>query len=239
MNHGSGRGRWVLLLLGLALVTWATAAPTWVSAGGSSVLTGTVLVRVPGARAAPGMVGAALALAAAGAALALAGRVGRWVVVAVTVACGGLIAWSAVGLLADPVPAARQAVATATGVDHVIAPVRTTAAPWSALGVAVLVVGCGVLLARASSRWAGPSSRHERPVGAPEARLDTSVDAAAVTTEGPVVAEPGAAGPEPSPPTEHRRTVPRKDGDGAEPGGGEAPDERAAWDALSRGEDPT
>ncbi|MBN9325346.1 MAG: Trp biosynthesis-associated membrane protein, partial [Cellulomonas sp.] len=129
MTARAGRGRWVVVLLLLAVLVWAAAVPTWVSAAGTSVLTGTVEVRVPGTRAAPGMVGAALALAAAGAALALAGRLGRWVVMTVVLLCGAVVAWSAVALLANPGPVARQAVAAATGVDHLVGTPRSTAAP--------------------------------------------------------------------------------------------------------------
>lgn len=217
---GARRGRWVMLLLLLALATWVVAAPTWVSATGSSVLTTTVQVRVPGTRAAPGMVGAALALAAAGLALALAGRVGRWVVVVVVVACGALIGWSAGTVLADPGPAARQAVAVATGIDQVVGPTRTSPGPWAAIVVAVLVVGSGARLGRASARWAGPSRRHE-----PAQRAGSG----AGEREAIGAARPRPAGPEP--------LVAEATSSGT--GLAEHPDERAAWDALSRGEDPS
>ncbi len=233
MTARASRGRWVLLLLALALLTWAVAAPTWVTAGGTSVLAGTVHVHVPGTRAAPGMVGAALALAAAGAALALAGRLGRWLVVAVVVGCGVLIGWSAVGVLADPSPAARQAVATATGVDHVVGAVQVTAAPWVALGVAVLVLVAAGAVGRGSGGWSGPSRRHELPAGG-----GTSAP------RGPTGGEPAAArrAPEGAPvasPVETSGDAAGATQDGDAPRASEPPDERVTWDALSRGEDPT
>lgn len=279
MSGRSGRGRWVLVLLLLALVTGLVAAPTWVRAAGTSVLTGTVLVHVPGTRAAPGMIGAALALAAAGAALALAGRVGRWLVVTVVLACGVLVLWSAAGVLRDPEPAARQAVAAATGVDHVVAPVSLTAGPWVAVVTGVVVVSAGLVLARSSARWAGPSRRHELsspsapraagavgeqlaavgPVPPPDGVAESSPGAApaqpvdrvrgTIETRGTERLGPDATGPDPVRPatTEHDMTEP----DTIEPSivetsatgrgatGPDTTDERAAWDALSRGEDPT
>lgn len=264
MKERSGRGRWVLALLCLALLTGLAAAPTWVRAGGTSVLTGTVVVHVPGTRAAPGMIGAALALAAAGVALALAGRVGRWLVVTVVLACGALVVWSAAGVLRDPRPAARQAVAAATGVDHVVAAPALTAGPWVAVVTGVVVMFAGLVLARSSRSWAGPSRRHEllspsaagpsgtagqgragadpapRPApgaeawsaadrAAAESGVGDSADAAAAGQPGAHQSESGTPGPDPTAPGATRSVV----------GGPDATDERAAWDALSRGEDPT
>lgn len=240
MTAGSRRGRWVLLLLLLALATWAVAAPAWVSAGGTSVLTGNVLVRVPGTRAAPGTVGAALALAAAGAALALAGRLGRWLVVLVVLACGAVVGWSAVAVLADPVPAATQAVAAATGVDHVVGPVRTTLAPWLAVVCAALVVATGAALGRASGRWAGPSSRHEIPLAA--GRPSTSPPLGAATPHDPQGASHQVPGEGPDRGAQGTGAGAGDAGPTASAGtrtSASAPDERADWDALSRGEDPT
>ncbi|OZB48009.1 MAG: hypothetical protein B7X40_08115 [Cellulomonas sp. 14-74-6] len=227
MTARAGRGRWVVLLLLLAVLVWAAAAPTWVSAGGTSVLTGTVRVHVPGTRAAPGMVGAALALAAAGAALALAGRLGRWVVMTVVLLCGVVVAWSAVALLADPGPVARQAVAAATGVDHLVGTPRTTAAPWVAMLVAAVVVVCGTALGRASARWSATSGRHEP---AP-ARAATERDIATVRPgAGAVVGE--------SQESTSARTAAGAPERAPDERSDEA-DERADWDALTRGEDPT
>lgn len=241
MTARAGRGRWVVVLLLLAVVVWAVAVPTWVSAAGTSVLTGTVQVHVPGTRAAPGMVGAALALAAAGAALALAGRVGRWVVMAVVLLCGVVVAWSAVALLADPGPVARQAVAAATGVDHLVGTPRTTAAPWAATLVAAIVVVCGAALGRASARWSVTSGRHEP---AP-ARAATERDVATMPPEAravvgqsqdPTSARTATAAPERALPPSQPAPGERSDAPGAR---SDEPDERADWDALTRGEDPT
>ena len=234
MSAAGGRGRWVVALLLHAVLVGAAAVPTWVSAAGTSVLTGTVQVHVPGTRAAPGMVGAALALAAAGAALALAGRLGRWVVMTVVLLCGVVVAWSAVAVLVDPAPVARQAVAAATGVDHLVGTPRTTAAPWVATFGAVLVVACGIALGLSSARWSGTSGRHE-PARAPAAtRRDTAPiaqGAGAVVGQGedPTSARTAAGAPEAAPPPSRPAPDERS----------HVPDERADWDALTRGEDPT
>lgn len=234
MTAARGRGRWVVALLLLAVLVGAVAVPTWVSAAGTSVLTGTVQVHVPGTKAAPGMVGAALALAAAGAALALAGRLGRWVVMTVVLLCGVVVAWSAVALLLDPTPVARQAVAAATGVDHLVGTPRTTAAPWVATLVALVVVACGIALGRSSARWSGTSGRHEPARARAAARPDTATmpgRTGAVVGHGrdPASASTATAAPAPVPPSSQPAPDERSD----------APDERADWDALTRGEDPT
>ncbi|WP_263730405.1 Trp biosynthesis-associated membrane protein [Cellulomonas sp. SG140] len=231
----------MVALLLLAVLVWVAAVPTWVSAAGTSVLTGTVQVHVPGTRAAPGMVGAALALAAAGAALALAGRLGRWVVMAVVLLCGVVVAWSAVALLADPGPVARQAVAAATGVDHLVGTPRTTAAPWVATLVAAIVVVCGIALGRASARWSGTSGRHEpAPARAATQRelgpMPPGAAAVVPQSQEPTAAPTVAGAPERVLPPSQAEPGRRSDAPGER---SHEPDERADWDALTRGEDPT
>ena len=216
MSRPAGPSRrtaiWVLLLLGGA--TLATAVPTWLSTTGATALDPEVEVTVAGTSAAPGVSASALVLVAAALALGLVGRVGRWVVLAVAAASGVVATVSALGVALDPEPSARSAVADATGVPEVTAPVDLTVAPWLAATLGVLTVLAVVWVAVGSRSWAGASTRHERATGATAA----AASAAAGTTapEGPSYPSGATEPASPDDLTDHD-----------------------AWDALSRGEDPT
>ncbi|MCB7137365.1 Trp biosynthesis-associated membrane protein [Cellulosimicrobium marinum] len=195
---------WVLLLLGGA--TLAVSAVTWSTTTGATALEPVVDVAVSGTTAAPGVGAAALVLVAAALALGLVGRVGRWVVLAVAAASGVVTTASALGVALDPETSARSAVADATGVTELTAPVTLTPAPWAAvvLGVLTVLVVAGVAVA--ARGWTSASTRHERDASAAPA----AASAGASGDEGPGAATQDAA---------------LSDHD--------------AWDALSRGEDPT
>lgn len=191
-TRATGRRRAILVVLGLALAALLTGAPQWLRTAGTTALQGEVPVAVAGAQAAPGVPAAALVLLAAGVAIGLAGRIGRWVVVAVVALAGVLLTASAVAVATDPRPVAGSAVADVTGVETLSAAVELTPWPWVAAAVGVLVVLAGGWLALTSRQWARPSDRHD----------PTS-----------------ARGPAP--------VVVVHD------------DDQAAWDALTRGHDPT
>jgi uncharacterized membrane protein (TIGR02234 family) len=188
---------WVLLLLGGA--TLAAAAPTWSTTTGATALDPVVEVAVSGTTAAPGVGAAALVLVASALALGLVGRAGRWVVLAVAALSGAVTTAAALAVALDPGPSARSAVAEATGVTELTAPVSLTPAPWVAAVLGVVTVVAVVWVAVGSRGWQRVSTRHERDAGAPA----------------PASGAPGDA-----------RTP-----DGL--------DDHDAWDALSRGEDPT
>ncbi|MGW6227000.1 Trp biosynthesis-associated membrane protein, partial [Cellulosimicrobium cellulans] len=104
-------------------------------------------------------------------------------------------------------------VADATGVTELTAPVDLTVAPWLAAALGVLTVLAVVWVAVGSRSWAGASTRHERASGA----------------TAPAAPAAGTAVPEERP-DRSRATEPP------------VPDDLTdhdAWDALSRGEDPT
>lgn len=189
---------WTLLLLGGA--TLAAAAPTWSTTTGATALEPVVDVAVSGTTAAPGVGAAALVLVASALALGLVGRAGRWVVLAVAALSGVVTTASALAVALDPEPSARSAVAEATGVTELTAPVSLTPAPWVAAALGVVTVLVAVWAAVGSRAWHRASTRHERDAGAAPA--------------------PAAGGP-------------------ATDGPADGLDDHDAWDALSRGEDPT
>ncbi|MDM7831033.1 Trp biosynthesis-associated membrane protein [Cellulomonas edaphi] len=183
-----GRGRAAGLLVLLAALTGLTALPTWFTTTASTALDPSVVVHASGADVAPAVPAAALVLLACGAAIALVGRIGRWVVVAVVAAMGLLVVAAALQALADPWGSGlHQLVVGATSVGSDESDVTTSAWPYVAVVVGVVVLLAAVWLGSASRRWAAPSRRHE-----------------------------GTTGPKP-----------------------EVQDERSAWDALSRGDDPS
>jgi hypothetical protein len=171
----STRGRSALAVLLLAAVVAVCALPVWVTATGVSALAGQVPVRVHGTAAAPVVPATALVLAAAGAAIALAGRIGRWVVVAVVLAGGVAVVVGAALVISDPSAPAADAVGAQTGIDHLAGPASVTAMPWITVVVGVVGVLAGVLVARSSASWTAPSRRHEvapAPSSVPDERSD-------------------------------------------------------------------
>jgi hypothetical protein len=208
---------WLLLLLGGA--TLAASAVTWSTTTGATALDPVVEVSVSGTTAAPGVGAAALVLVAAGLALGLVGRVGRWVVLAVAAASGAVTTAAALGVALDPEPSARSAVAEATGVTELTSAVSLTPAPWVAAALGVLTVLAVAWVAVGSRGWQQASTRHERDASATggPARGD-----AGGATVGPTAARPGTGTHDPA-------RTPRDDD----------LTDHDAWDALSRGEDPT
>ncbi len=203
----------VLLLLVLGGVALLTAIPTWLTTAGSTVLEPHVVVEVAGTKAAPGVGAGALVVAAAALALGIIGRIGRYVVLAVVALAGAVVAFSALGVVRDPTPVATREAANATGVTELTEGVHVAFWPYATIVVGALVVVLAVLVAVGSGSWR-TSTRHER----------VAASAAPASPDGA-----GAPSSEAPAPTEHPA--------GAEDSGFE--DEHAAWDSLTRGEDPT
>ncbi|MEN5073405.1 Trp biosynthesis-associated membrane protein [Isoptericola cucumis] len=210
------RAVWSVVLLGGLVL--ATAAPTWVSSTVSTALESEVPVAVTGTAASPAVGAAALVVVAAGVALAIAGRVARWVALAVVALSGALAAASALGILLDPVPAATSGASSAEGVTDLTSPVAVSVWPWLTLVAGVLVVGAAVLAAAGAPGWGSTSGRHERVTPAVPQRSA----AAGASPTGADGAGRGQARPRPA------------GDDGSDPH-----DPHDAWDALTRGTDPS
>ncbi|WP_231495906.1 Trp biosynthesis-associated membrane protein [Cellulomonas sp. HZM] len=178
-------------MLVLAAAVGLVCLPVWTSVAAPTVLDPSLRVDVHGGAAVPGAPASALVLLACAAALALVGRAGRWVVGAVVVVAGVVIAWASLDVVRHPAGGAMErALVDATGVPHVAGAVDVQPWPYVAVALGVLVAAAGVWVVVVSRRWPGPTRRHEGTTG----------DA---------------------------------------PGAGAVTDERSAWDALSRGDDPT
>jgi uncharacterized membrane protein (TIGR02234 family) len=171
------RGRAVGTLVALGAAALGATVPVWVRTTVSTALEPDVAVEVAGTTAAPAVSAAALVVVAAGLVLAIAGRIARWLALAVAALAGALVAASAVAVLADPVPTATAGAADAAGVTDLTSPVALTPWPWLAAAVGVLVVVAAVLAALGAPAWAATSGRHERADVAGEKPARTEPDA--------------------------------------------------------------
>lgn len=208
----------ILLLLVLGGGALAAAAPTWLHTTGATALDAEVLVQVTGTEAAPGVGAGALVAVASALALGLVGRIGRWLVLAVSAASGVVVAVSAAAIWRDPAPAARSAVAEATGVTALTSGVSLTPWPYVACAVGVLLVVAAAWAAASSPSWGRVSARHEisRPGD------DSSSRSVPDGEPGPGLGHDESGTP----------ATPELETD-------QSPDDQETWDSLTRGEDPT
>jgi len=205
------RGRLACALGGLAGAGLVVLAGgrTWVTARPTGV-PGVTEVAAAGTSAAPAAPALALAAAAAAVAVLVTGRLGRRLA-AVVLALSGLgAAVACVVVLADSAGAAEAAVSAATGRTGG-APAPGAVTPWVvvALAGALLAAVAGGYGVARSASWPAPGRRFEAASG-----VVPGVD-------GGGAGHPGDAGA------------------AARPGAPAGPDPIGAWDALSRGEDPT
>ncbi|WP_166847389.1 Trp biosynthesis-associated membrane protein [Isoptericola sp. BMS4] len=203
------RSRAVWAVVALGGLTLATAVPTWLTTTVSTALSASVPVEVTGTDAASAVGAAALVVVAGGVALAIAGRIARWVVAVVVALAGGLVTASAAGVLRDPVPAATAGASDAQGVTDLTSPVAVAVWPWLTAVLGVLIVVVAVLVVLGAPGWGATSGRHER-AGAP--------------------ADGSGAAP---------RAGSGEDGGTADADGTGRHDPHDAWDALTRGTDPS
>jgi hypothetical protein len=209
------RTRTVLALLVLGALTFGTGSPTWVTTTVATALEPEVAVAAAGTSAAPGVGAGALVLLAAGIACALTGRVARYIALLVAAAAGVLVVASTLVVVGDPTPAATAAASATSGVTELTSPVTLTAWPWAAIATGVLAVVVAVWGAIAARGWTATSGRHER------ADASASRSAATGTSAGTTPTRTSAAD------------------DGTAVGPDDEIDPHDAWDALSRGDDPT
>lgn len=224
------RTRTVLALLALGALTFGTGSPTWVTTTVATALEPEVAVAAAGTSAAPGVGAGALVLLAAGIACALTGRVARYVALVVAAAAGVLVVASTLVVVGDPTPAATAAASATSGVTELTSPVTLTAWPWAAVAtgaLAVVVAVWGVVSARG---WAATSGRHERAgVGVGAAPAGSRTDDGGTA--------PAAAHPDSNATPDRDAETAARDDETAERD--DEIDPHDAWDALSRGDDPT
>ncbi|MFV0459621.1 MAG: Trp biosynthesis-associated membrane protein [Actinomycetales bacterium] len=262
-----GRGRYVVGLLLLALALIAVSRAQWLVVTGSGAAQA-LQVPGLGAQVAPMVQACALVLGAGAAALTIAGRLMYPVVVAITALAGIGAAVDAAWVLARPEPAGAAALANAAGAAsvaqvqvHSVWPLTTIVLSGLAVLLAVASLRARPHAATSGDRFAGPAAR-SAPVPRPPADGGDGGRSPHEAAPGPGSPE-GTPGPaadagegsststggdrrsaDPSRPREPGRvaagTHDGSDGPGAGPDAEPAEsDPVGAWDALTRGEDPT
>lgn len=200
-------------VVGAALALLATSRG-WVQAAVDDPVVGQVSVTASGRQAAPVVPAVALVALAGAAALLLARSLGRRVAGVLLVLAGAAGVAASVSVLRVPESGVAELVTRAVGVTgSTPTAVEVSGWPWLAVLGCALVVVAGAVAVLMAGRWARPRSRYEAPSDA------TTAAAGAVAT-----AEPA--------PDQAADQV-------ADQAADEAPDPGTAWDALSRGEDPT
>ncbi|WP_432498122.1 Trp biosynthesis-associated membrane protein [Kineococcus gypseus] len=217
----AGRGRGPLLLAGVggALLALAAGAPAWVD-GAVQTAAGAREVVATGRQAGAAATALALVALAAVVACSLGRRVARALAALVLVAAGAGVAASAASVLLSPQAAISAPARQVSGRSDPQV-LRADARAWPAVcalgGALAAAAGAGVLVRGRS--WSA-SSRHERDAAAP-AGPPTGAAAGARAAAGTAAPARGEQAPA---------------GGGAAPAAG---DPAAAWDSLTRGEDPT
>jgi hypothetical protein len=218
----------ITALAGVGLVVLAGGRP-WVSQTLPGV-PGVTRATASGNQAAPAVTAVALVAAAGAVALALTGRVTRRIVAVLLVVAGLGVVGLTVTVLQDPAQAVLPAVQNATG--RVGSPPPGPAAVltgwiWPALVGGVLVVVGGVTALFGSGRW-GSTGR----------RFETAGGPATVTVTTPTEALPSPAAGETTGAAETTDQAPTA-AQGSASARARRDSDLDAWDALSRGEDPT
>jgi hypothetical protein len=141
-----------LLLSGLTLIAWTQP---WVTV----VVTGGPTLAVGGDIAAPALSTLSLAGLALVAALTVAGRIFRVVLGVLEAFLGGLIAYSGITALADPVVAAAPSITEVTGISGVesiralVSSSAVTAWPAICVVLGLLLVGLAATLIATTKKW--------------------------------------------------------------------------------------
>ncbi len=220
------------LVVGAAIMVAGSVA--WVRATTSSAVEATVDLTITGSVVAPAVNAGGLVILAAACALALGGVWGRRLAAGGIVVGGLLAAVSGVAGMADPRAAALSAARETVGVAVLDGPVTTTPVPWVATVLGLVAVTLGARTIWVTGRWGAASARHE--VGRPSGPQGTPSDHGRTQGTGRTSGRDGSAnGDERAGTAGHARTT-----DPADPGEQSEPvDVYDAWDALSRGQDPT
>ncbi|WP_418906874.1 Trp biosynthesis-associated membrane protein [Glutamicibacter endophyticus] len=166
-------------LLGLlgALLGMFTATRTWVSVTVQSSTVQVPQIAVTGSEAAPSVTALCVVVLAGSLALLIAGKLVRWVILAISALAGLGVIIAGAGALADPVGAASGRVGEATGLSTVTADYQLSAIPALAIVAGALILLYCVLALLAGSRSTASKRFNRQPS----------------TTTGP--AAPGSAAP--------------------------------------------
>ncbi len=162
----------VLLIAVLALAVFGATTQTWITVSLDANQVGQVAgdqntLPVQGSKAATAVTALAVVALAGGLAASIAGKLARWVIIALIVlASVGIIA-AAATVLADPLGAAQGSIAAATGVTGGHADVAVTAFPVLAIVAATLLALAALLIIPAGRHWKSRTKYDAATYGAP------------------------------------------------------------------------
>jgi len=203
----------ILAASATALLAWTQV---WVQAEVGLPDSGSQVLQIDGAVAAPALTALALSGFALAGALTIAGRLIRIVLGVLEVLLGSSVFLAAYLAVQDPAQASAAAVTAATGIagheSIQLSVLGSSVTPWPfvAMGAAVIMVVAGVLVVLTSARWPGATRKYQ------------AVRFEQVSTAGD--SGQGSLRPDDTP----------------SPSSGAAPSDSVGdWDDLSRGEDPT
>jgi len=234
-------------VLGAAAALIAVANVTWFSTDVVSVLGNDQVISVTGQQVVPALSAAGIVAVAAGVFMALSGRISRYLALVLVIGAGVLALLSSVGAVRSPKQSIISEVAEQTGVDSLTAPVTVHAIAYvgAVMGAALVIVGiAGMFVVRA---WGNSTSKYERTehsvsgtstIG--ETQAESNVDASKIApptaTDTDQLSD--SSGNRDRNPVQGAAGVPAVLETGR-PHGEVESDERAMWDQLSQGIDPT
>lgn len=246
------RRRLVLTILLLALAGIALANMTWLSLDFTSVLGEDIAVNVSGHKAAPGLTASGIVVVAAAIYLSIAGRVARYIALGVSALSALSIVGFAVSVLADPRTAVRTSFAEATGVSSVPEGVTVNLVGYAAIAVGILLLAATLWGFVAVRHWRVASSKYDRTAAAagagglagsqpddPAAPGDQGSDAPNADVDGPDSLAPDSERSDTGAARKRGSDATLRRGATGRPHDADDTDERALWDTLTQGSDPT
>lgn len=213
------RKRAVIALLLLAVVAIVLANVTWLAVEHTSVLGNQIVVNVSGHKAAPGLTASGIVIVAAAIFLAISGRFSSYIALAIMGISALSIGAFSVSVLARPQDAIRTTFADATGISTVPDGIVVNLVGPALIAVAIILLAVVIWTWLSVSSWTVSSSRYERTGTAGISASQNLNDS--VSNHAPSM---GAA---------------LDRGVTGRPHDAQASDERALWDSLTLGADPT
>lgn len=148
----------VLVIAALALAVFGTTTQTWLTVHLDPTQLGQAVnsqdgLQVQGSKAATTVTALALVALAGGLAASIAGRIARWIIMAlILLAAAGIVSAAAI-VLADPLAAAQGSIAAATGITGSSVQVDATVFPALAVVAGSLLALCAVAIVPAGRYW--------------------------------------------------------------------------------------
>lgn len=171
---GLSRSVTVLILLLGGVLALIGSTQTWVTAMGFEA-THIQHVQLSGQEASPIITAMALVTVVAGAALSIARKIGRWVIGIVAIFATVAMGWATINVIIDPLGAAAQKIAEATGTSGVdgdtAATIEVSLLAWlTVIGSVIGLIGALIALTVGAKWPIGKTKKYEAGVQRPTAQ---------------------------------------------------------------------